>query len=213
MIARTRAKGPAAALGVAAAMVAAAAGVDGRAPRAAVDGPAPRAVTVSRPSPAPRPARLPASPPVRLVIPAAGVDSPVARAGLRPDGSLEPPRPPNEDEAAWYTGSVTPGQPGTAVIEGHLDSASGPSVFYRLGRLRPGQRVSVLRADRATAVFTVDAVRTFPKDGFPARAVYGDTPEPSLRLITCGGDFDARAGHYRANVVAFARLTAVLGDG
>ncbi|MEO3823284.1 class F sortase [Actinomadura sp. B10D3] len=208
------ARGLAAALCVAAAMVAAASGVDGR---AAGDDPAARAVAVSRTSPPPRravpPARLPASPPVRLVIPAAGVDSPVARAGLRPDGSLEPPRPPNEDEAAWYTGSVTPGQPGTAVIEGHRDSASGPSVFYRLGRLRPGERVSVLRADRATAVFTVDAVRTFPKDGFPSRAVYGDTREPSLRLITCGGDFDARAGHYRANVVAFARLTAVLGDG
>ncbi|HEU5027637.1 MAG TPA: class F sortase [Spirillospora sp.] len=151
---------------------------------------------------------LPAAPPTRLTIPALGVRARVARAGLRPDGTLQPPRPPHEDQPAWYTGSVTPGEAGTAVIEGHLDSSAGPSVFFRLGRLRPGQDVRVRRADGATAVFTVDAVRRFPKDGFPASAVYADTPGPSLRLITCGGRFDTAARHYRDNTVAFAHLTA-----
>lgn len=152
---------------------------------------------------------LPAAAPTRLTIPALGVRARVGRAGLRSDGTLRPPRPPHEDEPAWYTGSVTPGEAGTAVIEGHLDSSAGPSVFFRLGRLRPGQTVRVRRADRTTAVFTVDAVRRFPKDAFPTRAVYADTAGPSLRLITCGGRFDPAARHYRDNTVAFAHLTGV----
>jgi hypothetical protein len=151
---------------------------------------------------------LPAAPPTRLAIPALGVRARVGRAGLLPDGTLRPPGPPREDEPAWYTGSVTPGEAGTAVIEGHLDSSAGPSVFFRLGRLRPGQTVRVRRADRSTAVFTVDAVRRFPKDAFPTHAVYADTAGPSLRLITCGGRFDTAARHYRDNTVAFAHLTA-----
>ncbi|WP_173096470.1 class F sortase, partial [Actinomadura verrucosospora] len=153
---------------------------------------------------------LPAAPPTRLTIPALGVRARVARAGLRPDGTLQPPRPPDEDRPAWYIGSVTPGETGTAVIEGHLDSHAGPSVFFRLGRLRPGRHVRIRRADGTTAVFTVDAVRRFPKDAFPTWAVYADTPGPSLRLITCGGRFDAAARHYRDNTVAFAHLTAVI---
>ncbi|TDD65420.1 class F sortase, partial [Actinomadura darangshiensis] len=151
---------------------------------------------------------LPAAPPTRITIPAVGIGSPISRAGLRPDGSLQPPHPPHQDEAAWYTGSATPGQPGAAVIEGHLDSTSGPSVFYRLGRLRPGDTIQVSRADRTTAVFIVDTVRRFPKNAFPTRAVYADTPHPSLRLVTCGGPFDDRTGHYRDNTIVFAHLTA-----
>ncbi|WP_285912158.1 class F sortase [Actinomadura opuntiae] len=178
-------------------------------------GPAPQAPAAPRTWAPPQAQRaeqalaLPAAPPMRIAIPALGVHAPVARAGLRPDGTLQPPRPPHQDRPAWYTGSVTPGEAGTAVIEGHLDSYAGPSVFFRLGRLRPGQDVRVRRSDGTTAVFTVDAVRRFAKDGFPTRAVYTDTPGPSLRLITCGGAFDTATRHYRDNTVAFAHLTAV----
>ncbi|WP_262401507.1 sortase domain-bontaining protein [Actinomadura sp. CNU-125] len=94
------------------------------------------------------------------------------------------------------------------MIVGHVDShASGASVFYRLGALEPGGRVRIDRADGTTAVFTVDAVRRHPKDAFPAAAVYGDTPAPALRLITCGGPFDDGTGHYLDNIVVYAHLT------
>ncbi|WP_165978564.1 class F sortase [Actinomadura darangshiensis] len=166
--------------------------------------------TWSAPHPAPSLSPLPAAPPTHLAIPTIGIDTKVTRVGLRPDGTLQPPRPPHQDQAAWYAGSATPGQTGTAIIEGHLDSASGPSVFYRLGELRPGQRVKAGRADGTTAVFTVDVVRRFPKRHFPTRAVYTNTSTPSLRLITCGGDFNPRIGHYRDNTVAFAHLTDIL---
>jgi sortase (surface protein transpeptidase) len=115
------------------------------------------------------------------------------------------PTGPRYDEAAWYDGSAAPGAVGTAVILGHVDSVEdGPSVFYDLGRLRPGDEISVSRADGSVARFTVDGVRRYPKDEFPSLVVYGDTDYPALRLITCGGEFDQSTGHYEDNVVVFA---------
>lgn len=154
---------------------------------------------------------LPRSIPVSLDIPALGVTSRVNPLGLGADGTLQVPMPgPRYNEAAWFSGSPTPGQLGPAVVEGHVDSVSqGPSVFYRLGALRPGERVYITRADHRIAVFTVNAVRRYPKDAFPTALVYGNTNNAQLRLITCGGSFDGSTGHYRDNIVVFAHLTAV----
>lgn len=154
------------------------------------------------------PATLQPSRPVDLRIPAIGVHSPVRDLGLDPDGELEVPRPgPYYDDAAWCRCSPTPGERGPSVIIGHVDSASsGPSVFYRLGALQPGDVISVLRADDTTATFRVDGVRRFAKDAFPTRLVYGNTSDAQLRLITCGGPFDGSSGHYVDNIVVFATL-------
>ncbi len=162
------------------------------------------------PSPAGQVQALPASQPTTISIPAIGVSSVLLRLGENVDGTLAVPPPgPSYNDAAWYEFSPTPGQLGPAVIEGHVDSAhDGPSVFFRLGALRPGDKVRVTRADRTVAVFTIDGLRAYPKDNFPTRAVYGDTTRPELRLITCGGSFDRQTGHYRSNIVAFAHLTA-----
>ena len=104
----------------------------------------------------------------------------------------------------WYTGSPRPGAVGSSVLAGHVDSKSGPGVFYWLSALRAGDRVYVSRADGTMAVFSVTKVQTYPKDEFPTAAVYGATPDPELRLITCGGTFDSASGHYLNNVVAYA---------
>jgi hypothetical protein len=148
------------------------------------------------------------APPTRVVLPAIGVDAAVASVGVGTDGMMEvPAEGPGYDLAAWYRHSVSPGRRGPSVIIGHVDSRdAGPAVFFDLGRLRPGDQASVIRADDVRVVFEVYAVRTVAKDDFPTEAVYGGTPGPELRLITCGGDFDRSAGSYRANVVIFARL-------
>ncbi len=120
------------------------------------------------------------------------------------------PQPgPDYNKAAWYKYSPTPGQLGPSIIEGHVDSAKqGPSVFYRLGDLRPGNEVDVTLADGRVAVFTIDGVRSYSKDQFPTQVVYGNTNDPALRLLTCGGNFDASTGHYLNNIVAFGHLTS-----
>lgn len=130
--------------------------------------------------------------------------------GLADDGTLAVPQPgPHEDQAAWFLNSPTPGQPGPSIIEGHVDTTSGPSIFFDLGKLRPGNRIKVTRRDGIVAVFTVDAVRDYPKSAFPTTTVYGakDLSRPQLRLITCS-DFDAASGHHTGNAVIFAHLTS-----
>lgn len=156
---------------------------------------------------------LAASPPISVTIPAIGVHSQLLHLGLNPDGTIAvPPLTAVPSQAAWFTGSPTPGQIGTSVIEGHVDSYQGPAVFFRLGNLKPGDTADVTLADGTVAVFRVTGVRAYAKDNFPTLAVYEDTAYPSLRLITCGGDFDHATGHYLANTVVFASLIASHGQ-
>ncbi|HEY2225059.1 class F sortase [Actinomycetospora sp.] len=176
------------------------------APVAAADTRAPVTVSAPAPTTTAAPVELPVSPPARIAIPAIGVDSAVGTVGLNPDGTVGVPAPgPHYDDAAWYTGSVTPGRPGPSVVLGHIDSAAnGPSVFYRLGALQPLDEFTVTRSDGRTVVYKVNSVKSYPKDAFPTEAVYGPTTRPEIRLITCGGAFDSAARSYVDNTVVYA---------
>jgi sortase (surface protein transpeptidase) len=145
-----------------------------------------------------------AAAPVRVRVPAIGVDSELLRLGTDAAGVLLPPDDP--DRAGWFTGGAVPGDVGPAVVAGHVDSVEGPAVFARLRELAPGDEVVVDRADGTTARFTVTGVGRYPKDDFPTEAVYGPTPRAELRLVTCGGDFDRSRRSYEDNVVVFARV-------
>lgn len=140
--------------------------------------------------------------PVRIRVPAARIDTRLQRVGLAKDGTISPPK--GWTEAGWYDQGPRPGQQGPAVIVGHVDSRSGPAVFFRLAELRRGDAVLVERADGTTATFRVTGRRQFPKDAFPAEQVYSPTLRTSLILITCGGAFDSATGHYRDNVIVTA---------
>jgi len=140
--------------------------------------------------------------PVRLRIPEAGVDTRLIRLGLTSDGWIEAPT--QWQVAGWYDGGPRPGQSGPAVIVGHIDSRSGPAVFHDLPVLRLGAEVDVDRADGTTVTFRVAARRQVSKHEFPAGDVYAPTLRPSLVLMTCGGVFDRRSGHYRDNVLVTA---------
>ncbi|MEU7612055.1 class F sortase [Micromonospora sp. NPDC049204] len=146
-------------------------------------------------------APAPHGPPTRVRVPRIGVDSTLTVLGLDQAGALIPPS--DFGTAGWYGGGPAPGDTGPAVLAGHLDSRSGPAVFARLGELRPGDRVEVWRGGQRLPFRVTGSLRT-RKDHFPTEAVYGPTPGAELRLVTCGGDFDRRSGHYRDNVVVFA---------
>ena len=147
----------------------------------------------------------PVSLPVSLTIPAIGVQTNIIHLGLTASGALQVPS--STAVAGWYTGSPRPGAVGSAVIAGHIDSKSGPGVFFQLSSLHPGDRVYVRRADGTLAVFKVTAVSQFAKDSFPTSAVYGAVPDSELRLITCGGTFDPQLGSYLSNTVVYAVAT------
>lgn len=147
--------------------------------------------------------------PDRLRVPRIGVDTTLLELGLTPERELEVPPLSRAGTAGWYRLSPVPGDVGPAVIAGHVDSTKGPAVFYRLRELRRGDSVEVDRADGQRAVFTVDRIEQVRKDQFPTRRVYGPTPRPELRLITCGGAFDAEQGHYVSNVIVYAHLASL----
>jgi sortase (surface protein transpeptidase) len=161
--------------------------------------PAPTGPIVAPPqSAAPRPVPSPVS----LTIPLIGVQTRLVTLGLTTTGELQVPS--STSVAGWYTGSPRPGAIGSAIIVGHIDSLTGPGVFYRLSELAAGDKIFVKRADGTLVEFRVTSVQTYLKDRFPTEDVYGPVPDAELRLITCGGAFDAATGHYLSNIVVYA---------
>lgn len=154
------------------------------------------------------PAPLPYAAPDRVSIPSIRVDAPVMPVGLDADGWVGAPPPEDPNLAGWFTGAVSPGEKGTAVVVGHVDNRQGPAVFYGLGALKKGNRVEIRRKDGKTAVFEIYGIEVFEKNDFPGDRVYGSKGTPELRVITCGGGFSKQSG-YAGNVVAFARLVEV----
>ena len=157
------------------------------------------------PSARPTASPMTRSRPLRLQIPAIGVDARTMRLGLQSDGTVEVP--PGPFPAGWYTGSPTPGELGPAVLVGHVHWNDRAGVFADLSSLTSGDEVIVRRADGGAAVFRVTRTKQFSKDAFPTARVYGDLDYAGLRLITCGGR-NLLTGRYEDNVVVFARLVA-----
>ena len=161
--------------------------------------PDPSTTSATRPGEA-LPAGAPAGRPTAVRIPAIGVDARLVAVGLKADGAMQVP---DFGLAGWYERGPRPGDPGPAVLVGHVDSRSGPDVFARLRELAPGDRVTVRYAS-GTRVFGVERVERHPKTALPVADIWPATSRPLLRLITCGGQFDRRSGHYLDNVVVFA---------
>lgn len=160
-------------------------------------------------SPSTRGPVLDRSTPVSLSVPKIDIkNTPLAQYGVDKHHEIAVPPSKTDTPAGWFTGSPTPGQLGPSVIVGHVDSDTGPAVFFRLGQLRPGDRASVTLADHRVAVFEVDSVERFKKADFPTLEVYGNLDHAGLRLITCGGRYDNSIHHYVDNIVVYAHLVS-----
>jgi LPXTG-site transpeptidase (sortase) family protein len=146
--------------------------------------------------------------PVSIRVPAIGVSAPVQEVGDNADGTVQVPPLDSPNLTGWYKYGPTPGQPGDSVILGHVDTASGISVFYYLRDLKAGDKIYVTLTDGKVATFEVDGLQKVPKDAFPTASVYGKSGYASLRLITCGGTFDEATGHYLYNIIVYAHLIA-----
>ena len=157
---------------------------------------------VSTPPPAAPAVHVPKGAPTSLRIPSISVNTKLEAIGLDAAGHLNPP---GYDDAGWYAEGTLPGDEGPAVIAGHYDGTEpgARSVFYRLGQLKPGDTVQVRRSGK-WLTFVVTEVSSYPRADFPTSRVYGPVPAADLRLITCGGTFDAASGTYDDNVVVFA---------
>ncbi|WP_217635664.1 class F sortase [Curtobacterium sp. MMLR14_010] len=143
--------------------------------------------------------------PTRVTIPAIGVDASLEDLHRGAAGELDPPK--GWDNAGWFSDGIVPGQVGPSVIAGHVDSPTSAAVFFRLDELVAGDEVHVAMTDGTSRTFTVDTTERASKSAFPTSDVYGTTPTPTLRLITCDGTFDTATGHYTDNLIVFADLS------
>jgi Sortase domain len=148
-----------------------------------------------------------AAPPRSIRIPAIGVRARVIPLALNPDGTMQTPR--DFSVTGWYKPWREPGERGSAVITGHVDSVDGPAVFYRLRDLRRGNIIRVGRADGSVVRFRVEGLERWPKAEFPTRRVFRPTRISTLRLVTCSGNFDASTGHYVDNTIVYAARVRV----
>ncbi len=145
--------------------------------------------------------------PTQIQIPSINVDAPLMQVGLASNGAVATPPLNQPNLAGWYSGGPAPDEMGPAIVVGHVDGPQGPSIFYHLASVRPGQQVRVERTDHRTAIFTVYSVEYYPKGKFPGDRVYDDYSRPGLRLITCGGPYLGGAAGYADNIVVYASLT------
>lgn len=151
-------------------------------------------------------AAIPVSPPSWVDIPSIAARSSLIALGLNPDKSIQVPPVDQPQQAGWYKFGPPPGQVGPAVILGHIDGDHHEGIFWKLHEVKPGDKVMVGQQDGHTLTFLVTKVDSVAKDAFPTGAVYGNTPDPELRLITCGGAFDSSTGHYLDNLIVYANL-------
>ena len=144
--------------------------------------------------------------PTRISIPSVGVRANIIKVGRAADGSIATPSTDPAEATGWYHLGPTPGELGTAVIVGHVDTASQPAVFHRLPELRKGNLIEVNREDHRVATFTVESVENFPKTSFPADRVFDSPDRARLVLVTCGGTWVGGDIGYSDNVIVFATL-------
>jgi sortase (surface protein transpeptidase) len=142
--------------------------------------------------------------PSTLSIPSIGLKVPIVGVGLKANGAMQTPDP---GQVGWYRHGPWPGDPGPAVLVGHVDNRTGPDVFYRLRDLRPGDEILIGRADGSTARFLVDRLERHPKTALPTSRIWPTTTRRVVRLVTCAGSWDDATGHYLDNFFVYASST------
>lgn len=150
---------------------------------------------------------VPANPmPVSISAPTIGLSAKITDLGKEANGELQVPTGEPGSPAGWYRDSPAPGQPGSSIILGHVNSTTGPvGLFYRLHEMQAGQQFATAMTDGTTKTFSVDKVDTYHKASFPTVEVYRNADRPEVRLITCGG-FDKASNQYLDNTVVYAHL-------
>lgn len=146
--------------------------------------------------------------PLRVVVPRAGVDAPVVSISTEKGGKLSAPPLAEPTVVGWDRTGPAPGEDGSAVLVGHLDTKTGPAVFARLSAVKKGDTVAVVRSDDRVVVFRATAVDQVGKSDFPVRKVFGNATKPGIRLVTCGGRFDRAKHSYEDNLIVYGEQVA-----
>ncbi|WP_433747195.1 class F sortase [Falsibacillus pallidus] len=142
--------------------------------------------------------------PVRIEIPVIGVDAKVDKVNLLSNGKMDVPA--SFEGTGWYEGGYKPGEPGNAVIDGHVDSKKGPAVFYYLKELKAGDEIIVTGENHEKRIFEVTAVETYVRDESPVKNIFGFSYSSNLNLITCAGKYDPVTTENSKRLVVYSKL-------
>lgn len=162
--------------------------------------------------PATEPSALPAEPaeeltgviPALIEIPAIGESAEVIEVGLTSDGAMEAPA--NIYQIGWYAPGTMPGNPGNAVMAGHVDGMTSPGTFYNLKKLKPGDEIHITGTEGQKLTFIVTETASYVPEEAPFEKIFGDSPEAHLNLITCTGTFNEKTGDYEERLVVYTDL-------
>lgn len=136
-------------------------------------------------------------------IPKLNVSSPLVGLGLNADRSIQVPPLADPMQAGVYTKGPMPGQVGPAVVLAHINGNGKPGFGAGFHTLAAGDEVDV-STPTGPVRFRVARTETVAKSAFPTAAVYSDTRDPELRLITCGGTLDRGAHNYLGQTIVYA---------
>lgn len=142
--------------------------------------------------------------PTHVTIPTVGIDVDVDPVGKDSAGRMANPE--IEEHVGWYKYGPYPGQKGSVVLAGHYDSLTGPSIFYHLGDVAPGDLVTVTSKDGKTLTYKVRTISIYPDNEFPIAEVFAKSDGKHLNLITCEGIFNKATKNYSHRTVVYTDL-------
>lgn len=150
-------------------------------------------------------APTPVERPWRLRITAIGVDANIQYVGLTSGGNMAAPT--NNTDVAWYKPGTLPGEPGNAVMAGHLDFGGKPAVFWNLNKLQAGDLVEVINSNNHATPFKVIGSIRYDTVTAPLKQIFGPSGQAHLNLITCDGAWDKNQRVYNQRLVVFTQAT------
>ncbi len=148
--------------------------------------------------------------PVRITVAALDIDASIRPVGVEADGEMEIP---GATEVGWYRYGSRPGDNGSAVLAAHVDFNGEVGVFFDLGKADAGDIVDITYSDESVRSFVVTERSQYEKQSLPFDEIFRREGDPSLVLITCGGDFNPSLRSYEDNVVLFAEPMQAETDG
>lgn len=139
--------------------------------------------------------------PQRLIVPEIGLNAPIIRIEIKPNGVLSPPE--DVDEVGWWKRSAPPGSTsGQTLVTGHTVHTGG-GVMNRLGDLRPGAVIQI-RTARGTVDYKATKIFVYTRAQLArhAQALFSqERKRIRLVLVTCTG---WNGTDYTSNIIVFA---------
>jgi hypothetical protein len=142
--------------------------------------------------------------PHKIDIPAVRIHSIIEPVGYLENGQMGVPG--NTDRVGYLSTGILPGAAGNAIMDGHVDTYTGPAVFYPLKKLKRGDYVYVTGDDGCKLQFVVESVKFYLTSEAPIQTIFGPTEEHRLNLITCAGRYSRSKKEHEGRLVVFTKL-------